>query len=282
MFRLESASEVVRETTPPLVTEAFALLTRFGDVAFLVVILSILYWLFDRELAGTVIAYALVGLTVTFLLKELFALPRPPAPVREIPVDAGSYGFPSGHALASTVVYGGLLLVGERVRESRLTVSVIALVVLVGLSRVVIGVHYLGDVLAGFAVGGVVLASLWTTVGRRADLASLVAVVLSLLFVAISGGNPDSLFALGASMGAVLSFRSVDWSTLPEPSGHTEAAGLVALGLAAAGGFYWLATTLTLLPVVLVASGLFVVSVVLGPAVLRWSPVSAPRRSDLG
>ncbi len=278
MFRLEGASAVVRETIPPALTEVFALLTRLGDVAFLVVLLSVLYWLVDRDRAATVIAYALVGLTVTFLLKEAFALPRPPAGVRAIPVDAGSHGFPSGHALASTVVYGGLVLVWDRLREPRVAVPVLAVIALVGLSRVAIGVHYLGDVLTGFAVGGLLLACLWVTVGRRPALASLVAAILSLPFVALTGGSPDSLFALGACVGGALAFGVVDRETLPSPSGYVESGAVVGVGLVAAGGLYWVATTVTLVPVVVPASGAFVASVVVAPAVLRWPPVASNGR----
>lgn len=279
MFRLEGASTVVREVTPPVLTEVFALLTLLGDVAFLVVLLSVLYWLFDREQVGTVIAYALVGLTVTFLLKEAFALPRPPAPIRAVPVDAASHGFPSGHALSSTVVYGGLVLVWDRLNDARSAVSTLALIALVGFSRVVIGVHYLGDVLAGFAVGGLLLAGLWTAVGRRADLACLIAAVLSVPFVVISGANPDSLFAMGASVGGVLAFHAIEVESLPRPAGPVDFAVLTSVGLVVAGGLYWVGTTVSLAPIVVLASGALVASVVWAPAGLRWSPVTASRRS---
>lgn len=273
MFRLEGPSEIIREATPPLLREAFALLTRLGDVAFLVVLLSVLYWLVDRETAATVIAYALVGLTVTFALKEAFALPRPPAPVRTVPVDSGSYGFPSGHALSSTVVYGGLLLARERIRDLKVAVPVAVLVILVGLSRVVIGVHYLGDILAGFAIGVALLGTLWVAIGRRADLAALVAATLAVPFIALTGGGTDSLFALGSGLGATIAFRVVDPEVLPFPSGTVQSVVLVTLGLVTVGGLYWVATTVTLVPVVVVASALFVATVVVFPASLHWSPI---------
>lgn len=274
MFRLEGVSSVVREVTPPVLTEVFAILTLLGDVAFLVVLLSVLYWLFDRERVGTVIAYALVGLTVTFLLKEAFALPRPPASVRAVPVDPDSYGFPSGHALSSTVVYGGLIVVWDRLRDARIAISAVALVLLLGISRVVIGVHYLGDILVGFGVGGVLVAGLWTAVGRRADIACLFAAVLSVVFVAVSSGSPDSLFALGASVGGFLAFNGIDIETLPRPSGPVESGALLALGLVVAGGLYLIATTVTLAPVILLSSGMLVATVLGAPVVLHWSPMT--------
>jgi membrane-associated phospholipid phosphatase len=77
-------------------------------------------------------------------------------------------GFPSGHATMSTLVYGGLALVHRRHVPSEGTVAaaLAALVVLaVSLSRVVLGVHYLGDVLVGLLVGAVALAGF--AAGRR-------------------------------------------------------------------------------------------------------------------
>jgi membrane-associated phospholipid phosphatase len=207
VYRLEDASEVIREASPPAVTEVFALVTVVGGVPFLVVLLAILYIGWDRETVATVVGYGLVAAAVTIALKAGFALPRPPASVRAAPVDPNSYGFPSGHAVASTVVYGGLLLVRDRVRESRVAVPVVALIALVGLSRVVVGVHYLGDVLAGHAVGLAVLAGLRRGVGERADHACLTAAAVAAVVILLTGVATDSLLVLGASVGGAAAFR---------------------------------------------------------------------------
>lgn len=206
MYRLEGASEVIREASPPLLTEGFALVTVLGSVPFLALLLVGLYLGWDRETVGPVVGYGLVAAAVTIALKSGFALPRPPAPVRAAPVDPGSYGFPSGHAIASTVVYGGLLL-RDSAREYRLAAPAVALIALVGLSRVVVGVHYLGDVLAGHAVGLVLLAGLRWGVGERADHACLVAAAAAVAAVLLTGAATDSLLAFGASLGGAVAFR---------------------------------------------------------------------------
>jgi undecaprenyl-diphosphatase len=85
-------------------------------------------------------------------------------PVVEAPVAAApGPSFPSGHALASLVSYGVLLLVflptlSRRWRVAGLAV-VVTLVVVVGFTRMALGVHYLTDVVAGWALGVV-----WLTV----------------------------------------------------------------------------------------------------------------------
>ena len=67
--------------------------------------------------------------------------------------------FPSGHALESLVCYGAVLLVflpaaqGRRKWRATLVGLVAAIVALIGLSRIALGVHFVSDVLAGWAVG---------------------------------------------------------------------------------------------------------------------------------
>jgi membrane-associated phospholipid phosphatase len=76
-----------------------------------------------------------------------------------------SYSFPSGHALNSTIVYGMLtyILVTVCTRRSAAKVGIVIFFVLlvlgIGFSRLYLGVHYLSDVLGGFAVGIVWLAT---------------------------------------------------------------------------------------------------------------------------
>ncbi|MED2972647.1 phosphatase PAP2 family protein [Fictibacillus sp. B-59209] len=77
-------------------------------------------------------------------------------------VDIGGYSFPSGHAMISIGFFG--LLFYLLVRQAKhswvrhlLTVGGCVYIVLVGLSRVYLGVHYPSDVLAGFLAGGSLL-----------------------------------------------------------------------------------------------------------------------------
>ena len=92
-------------------------------------------------------------------LKQVFARPRP----RVYPwlTTAGGWSFPSGHTL-NAVVLAGLLtwLVGGRMngwRRVSFCGVIVLWAVLVGLSRVYLGVHYPSDVLASIAVAGLCL-----------------------------------------------------------------------------------------------------------------------------
>ena len=102
-----------------------------------------------------VVTLAGAGL-LNLLLKFSFARVRP-ASFFDYSLP-GSPSFPSGHALYAASVFGGLaVLLTARIRSLLLQLAIwfvaTALILLVGLSRVYLGVHYPSDVLAGYAIG---------------------------------------------------------------------------------------------------------------------------------
>jgi undecaprenyl-diphosphatase len=99
------------------------------------------------------------------LIKDLFARPRP---FFEHPLLLEtSYSFPSGHAMESFAVYGMLayfavLTLRSWRARTAVVIGVALLVILIGFSRMYLGVHYFSDVVAGYAAGGVWLSALIT------------------------------------------------------------------------------------------------------------------------
>ncbi|MFC7196019.1 phosphatase PAP2 family protein [Halosimplex aquaticum] len=122
----------------------------------------------------------------------------PALPHRTQPV-----GFPSGHAIAATTVYGGGLIAMDEYRDRTTVLGVGALVALIGLSRVVLGVHYLGDILAGFAVGLVMLGVLAVAIDEGAAVVFGLAVVLSVPAVLVTTETGDAALAVGGSVGGL-------------------------------------------------------------------------------
>jgi undecaprenyl-diphosphatase len=102
-----------------------------------------------------VVTLAGAGL-LNWLLKFSFARVRPAA-FFDYPLP-GSPSFPSGHALYAASVFGGLaVLLTARIESRAAQVGIwvvsLSLILLVGSSRVYLGVHYPSDVLAGYAIG---------------------------------------------------------------------------------------------------------------------------------
>lgn len=101
------------------------------------------------------VATSAAGSLLNLSIKYLVSRPRPS--LEEPVATAVGKSFPSGHAMGSTVVYGALLVVFLRLvpRPHRGWVAgaVVVLVAAIGFSRLALGVHYITDVLAGFALG---------------------------------------------------------------------------------------------------------------------------------
>jgi undecaprenyl-diphosphatase len=111
--------------------------------------------------------YATSG-ALNFLLKQAFHRGRPQLPWASGPQD---FSFPSGHSMNSTAFYIGLALVvwlvlGRRAGLIALVGGVV-MVLLVGLSRVYLGFHYVSDVLGGYSAG-LLWVIVWAVASRAA------------------------------------------------------------------------------------------------------------------
>ncbi len=110
-----------------------------------------------RWTAAAFVVVALLGAGVlSFALKSVYGRPRPELVYHLVTVSSPS--FPSGHSLLAAVAYPTLgSLVAELIPRVQLRLYVVGvalfLMLLVGMSRVYLGVHYPTDVLAGWCVG---------------------------------------------------------------------------------------------------------------------------------
>lgn len=109
-----------------------------------------------RRLGTFLVVTCLGGALVNYSVKLAVSRPRPL--VDHVVAHADGKSFPSGHAMSSTVVYGAVLLVllpAVRSRKARRAVVAAAAVLVgaIGSTRLLLGVHFLSDVLGGFALG---------------------------------------------------------------------------------------------------------------------------------
>ncbi|MGE4276056.1 MAG: phosphatase PAP2 family protein [Lawsonibacter sp.] len=140
--------------------------TSLGDGGVLWIVLSglLLCYKPTRKAGMLAIIAMLVGLICTnLILKPLVARPRPWLDVAGlVPLidEPDPYSFPSGHTCAA---FAAAMIFWRALPESWVVVKALAITmaVLMGLSRVYVGVHYPSDVLAGAMVGCVCALSVW-------------------------------------------------------------------------------------------------------------------------
>jgi len=138
----------------------FGALTHLGDTAVLttltLAVTAALWWRRHRLLAvGWLVAMAGNGL-LTKILKDVFARVRPEHVHGAAQADG--FSFPSGHSSASMVAYAMLAYLAVRLLPRAWQLPAVccagALIFTTGWSRVVLHVHYVSDVLAGWVLGG--------------------------------------------------------------------------------------------------------------------------------
>ena len=124
----------------------------------LVAVSSVFLWASRHRYSVLLLWVAVIGAgPLNATLKHIFERPRPELFPWRVPY-AGLSSFPSGHSMGAMVTYATLAYLVARLEPTRtlrrLTLGIAAVVVvLIGLSRMYLGVHYPSDVLGGFVIG---------------------------------------------------------------------------------------------------------------------------------
>ena len=143
----------------PALLRTFELISHLGrpvTLGVIVSIASIFVWRRgQRRLAVFLVVTVVGGGLVDSAVKILVDRPRPA--VDHPVITAFGKSFPSGHAMSATVTYGALLLAFLPVlpgrRRTVAVVATVALILAIGSSRLVLGVHFLTDVIGGYVLG---------------------------------------------------------------------------------------------------------------------------------
>lgn len=141
----------------------FSYFTKLGSeigIITTLVISLLVFW--KKRYYAAMIVYP-VGILVTHLVnKGIKEIAKRDRPSLNEALDALGYSFPSGHAMLSIMTFGFLTYIIAANLKSiagkcGITISMGILIILIGLSRVILNVHYPTDILAGYCAGGILL-----------------------------------------------------------------------------------------------------------------------------
>ena len=238
-FRLDLVQYLADHRTGVL-TQVFSAFTFLGELEGYIAIIVLIYVAFDKKLALRLAVVTLAAMSLNHALKTLIQNPRPfiadgsyaqrwavsPAKAADL---ATEYSTPSGHAMAASAFYVYLY---AKVARFYVRIACIFLIVLIGLSRPYLGVHYFEDVASGWVLGTLLalfavrqeasIAAGWGRCSAAQQATILIAASLVLWLATLGLGNwsanePPSAFVsyagllTGVLIGSPLEAKLVDF-----------------------------------------------------------------------
>lgn len=137
------------------VTPIAKFITNLGSAVFLIILTIVFLVAIRNKKVGISIAINLITIAgLNLLLKNIVQRPRP---TEFRLIDETGYSFPSGHSMVSMAFYGFLIYLVYKYIQNRklktLLITILLLIpILIGISRIYLGVHYTSDVIGGFLV----------------------------------------------------------------------------------------------------------------------------------
>lgn len=136
----------------PLLTKIFLIITNLGSPYVLIVLTLLSFLLKNKKLSFIITANLGLITIINQVLKFIVKRPRPSDLF--LIVETG-YSFPSGHSMVSLSFYGLLIyFIYKYFKNKKLKIFLITflslIIILIGISRVYLGVHFVSDVISGF------------------------------------------------------------------------------------------------------------------------------------
>ena len=225
----------------PVLNWIMQIITYCGEELLFMAVALVLFWCVDKWKGYYILAVGFLGTIATQWMKLICRVPRPWVKdpnfkiVESARSGATGYSFPSGHSQSAACTFGGI---ARFTKKTWLRIVCMALVALVGFSRMFLGAHYPTDVAVGLAVGIVLVFAMYPIVKRAKEdprwmyglLGCLVLVNVAYLLYLNLYKFPADVFLpenvdnyteglangwklLGALLGLILAY-TVDWKKL--------------------------------------------------------------------
>ena len=146
---------IVENTRSESMTIIMKIITTLGSGVVLIMLSLLSFFMFKDKKN---IIYICTNLYFIYFLNNLIKLiVQRPRPSGYNIIEENSYSFPSGHSMISTAFYGLIIyLIYKNVKDTKKKYILISLlfllIILIGISRIYLGVHYLSDVAGGFFI----------------------------------------------------------------------------------------------------------------------------------
>ena len=149
MFFDPGIIDAIRAALPGL-GDFFLLVSGLGAELFYVALLLIGYWTFNKRESIIMTYVMIIAVLSNYWIKYIIAHDRPPTSYWYEGAETPNYSTPSGHSQYSATFFGWLSV---RIKKWWMFLIGICMTVLIGVSRIYLGVHFLEDVLIGWGIG---------------------------------------------------------------------------------------------------------------------------------
>ncbi|MHA1312926.1 MAG: phosphatase PAP2 family protein [Candidatus Helarchaeota archaeon] len=131
----------------------FNVITIMGDTFVMIILLALLFYLYDKKFAIKMGVLLITSAYLNDFLKDCLRDPRPPTNASAL-VPGSGYGAPSGHTQGAVVTYGLIAHEFKDVGKKYIVPILLTILIsLIAISRVLIGVHDVQDVMLGALIG---------------------------------------------------------------------------------------------------------------------------------
>ena len=210
----------IQSIRSPALDAFFQGVTFLGNAELYLLLAPVFIWSVNYRLGARLGILLLLSSSINEALKNALMQPRPCEPRPEVCIDqADGYGLPSGHAQNAIVFWG---VIAQWMGTAWGWIAAILLMLLIGISRIYLGVHFPTDVFMGWAIG-IVILGLYIVLGARVEkwlgelslaVQILLALALPVLFLAIQPSDVmvqiTGAFA-GIAVGVALGVRYMDF-----------------------------------------------------------------------
>jgi len=242
-----------------LLTKFFLLASFVGEVEGYILVVTLIYVMFDKTLAVRLALLVLLTMCLNHVLKIIIKNPRPfihegtylqkwAVSTENAKALATEYSTPSGHAMSGSAFYSYLYAFVE---YPFVRIIAVLAILATGFSRPYLGVHYLGDVLVGWVIGLLIamvaikradkISDRWNKLSYKYQVAIAVAssLILWLATIAINGwridGQPGAFLGYAGFLTGIVIGRPIELSTVNfDPGSSTLPAKILRFAISVA------------------------------------------------